>query len=141
MTVRHYDAKNIVISVGGQIIEGFADGDFLTIETEDLFGDVVGSDGEMARSASNNRSATIGINVLQTVPANDRLSALLKADLESPNGSSIFSLVVRDLEGTSLLVAEKCWVMKYPDITYGREAGSREWSLRTDRIEMNVGSN
>lgn len=136
------DPDQKVINMAGVRLQGFADGEFLTIEFEsDAFGDVVGTDGEVARSRSNDRRATATVKLLQTSSSNDSLSAMLNTDLNADNGAGVGSFQMIDLQGNTLVFAAQAWVMKAPDQSQDRTAKSREWKLRLANCVANVGGN
>jgi hypothetical protein len=123
-------------------VQGYADGDFLTITYEtDAFSDVAGTDGEVARSKTNDRRATVEIILMSTSPTNDLLSAVHLADINTPGGAGVGAFLVTDLNGTSLFTAGNAWVQKAPDVTYGREANERTWTLRVDSLVAFTGGN
>jgi hypothetical protein len=138
-----YNADEVIVSFNGILIgKGAADGDFVSIEfDEDAFALAVGSQGEAARSRSNNRSATITITLMQTADENTLLNAMHVLDLTSPGGAGIGPLLVQDRNGQSLHFAEKAWIQKAPAAAFGREAGTREWVLRTGEMLPGVGGN
>lgn len=137
MSVRSYDPKMILTTVGALPMTGFADGTFLKVEmNEDAFSLQVGADGEAARSRSNNNSAKITITLLQTSPANDLLSALYASDRLIPGRTGIVPLMIKDLLGTTLFAAVSCWITKVAPAEYAKEAGSREWVLETDDLQV-----
>ena len=88
-----YDADQVKLTVAGFAIEsGFADGEFLRVEQEaDDFTDVAGTDGEVTRSKTNDRRATITVLLMQTSSGNQALSALSNVDREAPNGAGFVS--------------------------------------------------
>ena len=140
--LRTYDASEVQIVVAGVAIEGFADGDFITIEDdEDAYSMQVGTDGEAARSKTNNRGATITISTLQTSAANTALSALHNLDRNSSGGLGIGPFLCDDQSGNSLYAAEKCWIQKRPSAVFGREAQGREWIVRTNNLQSNDAGN
>lgn len=140
-TVKSYSAQNVTISIGGQLINGYADGDFCSIvRVSDAVTSVAGSDGSVARARTNDRRHEVKITLLQTSNGNDVLTQLHQADEQSPGGAYT-SMVIRDLEGTSLFVMENAWIKKQPDVAFGREVGSREWSLESDDCRYNIGGN
>lgn len=142
MAVKVYDPKSVIISVGTFVLEGFADGTFVTVErNEDSFTLQVGSDGEAVRSKSNNQSGRITAQLLQSSPANDLLSALHATDENSPSGDGIVPVIVKDLNGTSLYTAQHAWIVKGPSAEYGREATAREWVIETNKLIANYGGN
>src|SRR4051812_10926277 len=111
MGIASYDASKIVVTLGPSILTGWADGSFLTIEREsDSFEDYVGSDGGVARSKSNDKRATATLRLRMDAASNDVLSAFLVAD--ELNGAGVLPFMVKDLKGTTLVLAKEAWVMK-----------------------------
>lgn len=142
MALHTYDPKEVTIAFGAIILEGFADGTFVSVEqNEDAFSVQVGSDGEACRSKSNNRSGRITATLGQWSNSNLLLSAVYNADIRTPNGDGIFPLIVKDNTGTSIFAAEKAWITKPAPSAFGREAESREWVFETDNLVSNVGGN
>jgi len=132
----------VQVAFAGVPAQGFADGDFLTISHEtDAFTSVVGTDGEVSRSKTNDRRATVEIILMSTSPTNDLFSAIHVADLNSPGGAGVGAILVTDLNGTSLYTAGNAWIMKAPDVTYGREANERTWTLQVDKLIEFTGGN
>lgn len=143
MGAKIYDADQITIVVAGILINsGYADGEFCSIQQDtDDFTDVVGTDGEVARSKTNDNRATITISLMQTATANALLSVLSNIDKIASNGAGVGPLLIKDLAGTSLYAASKCWVAKAPDVTFDRGATSREWKIRcADLVRLDGGN-
>lgn len=141
--VKTYDADQVSLTVGGFSIDsGFADGEFIRIEQEaDDFTDVVGTDGEVTRSKTNDRRATITVLLMQTASGNQALSALSNLDRLSPNGAGISPLLIQDGNGDALFEAASCWVQKPPDVAFDRTGVTREWTLRVaDLIRNDAGT-
>lgn len=137
-----YDPDQIVMAFGSILLKDFADGEFVTIEEEsDSFSDVAGSDGAVVRSKTNDRRATVTFKLLQTSESNALLSAVHNADLLAPNGAGVVALEIKDLQGTSLYHAPEAWIAKPPDVSFGREASSREWKIRCARLVRVDGGN
>lgn len=140
MALNTYNPKEVAIIVGGNIIDGFADGTFINVERdEDSYTLQVGSDGEATRSKNNNLSGTVTLTLRQGSPSNAILSALAQQD--ELNGSGIVPLLVKDNSGSSIHSAETAWIQKPSAAEYGRESGSREWVIRTDRLQTFIGGN
>lgn len=137
-----YDADEVSLSLNGIPLSGYADGAFCRIAMEsDAFSDIAGTDGEVARSKSNDKRATITIMLLQTSKSNDVLSALAILDQNAPGGAGVGVFLLRDRQGTTLHLAPSAWISKLPDSEFGREAGTREWTLRCAEMQSFVGSN
>lgn len=142
MTTRIYDSNQVKVSFAGAPLQGYADGEFLTITlNEDSFSTVVGTDGEVSRSKTNNLTAAIEIRLMSTSPSNDILSAIYNADLIANGGAGVGAFLVTDLNGTSEFLAGNAWIVKGADVSYDREANERVWMLSCDRMNMFVGGN
>lgn len=140
MAVKTYDPAGLNVIVGGNIMSGFADGTLVRVErNSDLWTVQVGSDGEGTRSKSNDRSGRITISLMQTSESNDVLSALALVD-EQTNAGAV-PIEIKDVNGTSLHIAETAWIVKPADAEYSKEAGPREWVFETDILVSFVGSN
>ena len=147
-SVKVADADQYVIAVAGNPVSlgagqsGYADGEFLTVsQSADSFITVVGTDGSVVRSKTNNRLVDIKLILLQTNSYNAYLSGLLLADVNTPNGAGIGSFVVEDLSGTTLVLCTRAWVEKPADISLDRGAKARSWSIKGVWDVMLVGGN
>lgn len=135
-----YDPKKVIITFGGLILSGFAEGKMVTVKRkEDMWSMQIGVDGEGARSKSNNKSGEIEISLLQTSASNEALSALALSDENS--NSAALPFAIKDISGASLFLAETAWIKKYPDAEYTDKATTRTWMFETDLILLNVAGN
>lgn len=129
---KHYDSDQYSCSFNGiNLFEGTADGEWLTIEPEaDDFGDVAGTDGEVTRSKSNDRRATLTLKLMQTSSVNALLSAINTIDKNAPGGAGVGPFFVRDRQGRDVFSAEKAWIAVAPKVSLDRTPTSREWKFR-----------
>ena len=140
MGVKTYNPKKVTVIVGGAIMGGFSDGGLVTVaRNEQAMTLQMGTDGEAARSKTNNKAGLITISLLQTSPSNAILQGFASADELSDSG--VFSVLIKDNSGSSLYAAETAWVQKVPDSEFAREAGARDWILETDNLEVFIGGN
>lgn len=140
--IRTFDPDQMSVSLANIPIGGWADGEFLTIEMDaDAFNDKVGSDGEVSRVKSMNRMATVKFMLMQTSPTNAALEALHNLDLAAPNGAGVGTLMIRDRSGTAMYRADKAWIQKAADISFDREAKTREWKIRVANLVREGGGN
>lgn len=140
MPTATYDPKAIAVSFAGKLISGFADGTMLTAERNDpIFSTVVGSAGEVARVRSRNQTGKIVLTLMQTSLSNAILTAL--AALDELSGLGQGPLLIKDLNGTTLLDAPNAWISKLPSVEFGKDLSNREWELACDVLNMNVGGN
>ncbi len=143
MALKVYAADEVQVVFGGvALTKGQADGEFLKIEqNEDAFTLQMGTDGEGTRSKTNNRSATLTVMLMQTADANDQLSAIHEVDKSTPGGPGVLPFIVKDNSGRALYMAETCWIKKAPPVSFGREAGPREWIFETNSLVRVDGGN
>jgi hypothetical protein len=140
MSVRTYDAAQVVLTVNGVAIGGYADGTFISVEREEQsFTKVVGADGTTSRAKSNNRSGSLTVTLKQTSPSNDVLSALLQQD-ELTN-DAVVPVLIKDNSGESRLFSATGWVQGLPTVEYAKEISNREWILDLADIEFAVAGN
>lgn len=140
MGLKTYNLKEVAIVCGGNLGQGFSDGDAVTVEYDDnIYNTSVGADGEVTRSKSNNRVATITIRLQKTSDFNDVLNNFYQSDRLSDSG--VFPFMLKDNKGRELHAAEKCWIEKEPSIAFGKEAGDREWTLKTNELVSTFGGN
>ena len=126
---RTYDPQQVIITVGGAIVTGFTDGDFIKASyDEDRYNIKAGADGEVARAKNANRMGTFEITLSSTSAANAELSALF--NLEMLGGFDVvLPVAIADLSGTAGAFASKCWIKQAPEFTRGKEVSDAVWTL------------
>jgi hypothetical protein len=140
--LKEYNPSEIAMSFAGIPITGYADGEFVTIEPEgDWWNDYVGTDGDVARSRTNDHRVTITFKLAQYSDTNALLSAVMSADRLAPNGAGVGALEIRDLQGTTQLTCAEAWIMGPPTVSFDREIGTREWKIRGAVLDGVIGGN
>jgi hypothetical protein len=140
MAVKTYDPKAVQVSIGGNQITGFADGEFISVErAEDSFTKVVGADGEVSRAKSNNKSGMLTLTLQGTALANDILSGIAIAD--ELDNSGVVPVFIKDTAGTTVLFAAEGWIRRPANYTAAKEITNREWVLDLATIETFIGGN
>ncbi len=141
---KRYDAAQMSLVFMGILIDsGFAEGEFLTIEqSAPDYEVVVGTDGEVSRSRTNNRHGVIKVKLASTSDGNTFFSALSNTGLLAKNGADVGPMLVRDrVSGTCTYTASKCWIAKPPDVAYDNKVTMREWTLEcADLVRLDTGS-
>ncbi len=144
MSLKRYDAAQVTVVLANVLIQsGYADGEFLTIEqSAPDYETVVGTDGQVARSRTNNRHATIKLKLMQTSDGNTYLTALSNSGLLAKNGADIGSMMVRDrVSGVCQFTAANCWIAKPPDVSFDNKVTMREWTFECDNlVRIDAGS-
>jgi hypothetical protein len=136
------DADKFVITLAGIRLQGFADGEFLTAKrTQAGFIRVVGTDGEVARSKSLDKTGEFVVKLLQTSKSNQDLSTLHNLDLNAPNGAGVGAFLMQDLQGNDIITASQAWIVQFPDGSMDRSATPLEWMIQTGETVWNYGGN
>lgn len=129
--VKVYDSKDVTLAFFGLLIDsGYAEGEFLSIaqESEDFVA-VVGTDGEVTRSKTNNRLVTMTLTLLQTSEGNTKLSVINNLDRAKSNGAGVGPFLVSDANGLAKY-AGTAWISKPPDIVFTNKGEARAWTLQ-----------
>lgn len=133
-----YDPKDVILTVAGNIITGYAQDTFIEVDREaNQVEDEAGAEGDVVRRITNDRRGSITITLLQTSRSNLILSGLARADELS--GDGVFPVLVKDNRGNDLHAAPNSWVQKMPRTVYRSGIEGREWILRTSNLQMVVG--
>ncbi len=136
--MRNYDPGKIVVTFGGILIRGYAEGTFVTAErAEDGFELSVGAGGDVTRVRNRNRSGSVTLTLQAESPTNDLLSAMATADELSGTGTG--ALMIKDLNGTTLARAESAWIRKFANVEYSDTGSTREWAIDCAELELLVG--
>lgn len=142
--VKRYDAAQVTLVFMGILIDsGFAEGEFLTLtQSAPTYEVVVGTDGQVSRSRTNNQHATIKVKLAQTSDGNTFFGALLNAGILAKNGADIGPMLIRDrVSGICQYTASKCWIAAPPEVTLDNKVTTREWELQcADLIRVDAGS-
>jgi hypothetical protein len=135
-----YDPSQVTVTFLGANIHGFIDGSFVKAERdEDAFFKQVGADGEWARAKNKNKGGKVTFILQQTSVSNDTMATAAKLD-ELGNGGH-GALIIKDLNGTTLLNSKEAWVQKMAPLDLAKELGQREWVLDTGELDIFVGGN
>jgi hypothetical protein len=125
-----YNPKKVTVSLGNHIANGFADDSFITIDPNgDGVTKKVGCDGEIIRSVSPDDTYVIKLTLLQSSETNSWLQNRYDADVS--NGSGMFSILIKDLSGSTVFSASQAWPAKPASRQFGKESNNREWEIHT----------
>lgn len=125
-----YDPKQVLLTVGGAIIDGYAPGTFINVEQQaDMWSMQVGASGEGQFSKSNDESALITITLMPGSIGNAILESMRQADLIGNLGAR--PLTISDPSTLTQHIATSARVMRSPTRVYSTEAQGVEWVLGT----------
>lgn len=140
MSVRTFDPKSVIITIGGVAMSGFADGTFLEVTADtQQFTKIIGADGYATRIKTNNYGGVMTLTLSQSSPSNDALSAILNADRVANAG--VVTILVKDLSGTSIIFSASGWIQQFPDISFANTVNDRAWIFDLAEMEIFVGGN
>ena len=136
-----YAASMVVITYKGVRIVGMADGEFIKAKRmADSFSSVASSDGAaVARAGLSDKRGEVSITLLQTSSSNDFLSR--EHALDEASYQNTGALVIKDLRGTTLAVMSEAWIKTLPDVTFGKDVGTREWNFEGASLDLFAGGN
>jgi hypothetical protein len=135
-----YDPNKVAVVFNGHQCHGFVKGTFVKVSRhEDAFKLQVGADGEDARVRNRDRSGQVEVTLQQTSISNDVLSGMAVLDETASGGYG--SLMIKDIQGTTLCTAARAWIKKMADEDLGAELGQRTWIIETGNLAMFVGGN
>lgn len=138
--MREYRPADMSVIVNGQVISGFAEGTFITVERdEDAYTYAPSTSGEGTRVKNANKAGKITIVLNQTSPSNQIFSDAIKAD--ELNNQGVFPVLIRDNSGNDVHKSEAAYIVKFPSTQYAKENSTREYVIQCENLEMNVGGN
>lgn len=137
-----YDSNRVSVTFAGIVFEGFAEGSKVTVtRLSDQFVDVVGTDGKVSRSKTNDLRADVTVRLMQTSGTNAVLNALLNADMNANGGAGVGALLITDLSGTTVHMAPNAWIVRFPEETFDQAATERAWLIRCADLQTVGGGN
>lgn len=136
-----YDPNQVQVSLGGVLLEGFAEGSMIEVEpASDDYAEVVGTKGDVGVARIYNPLANVKIRFLQTSSANDQLSTLRNSSRAATASGFAAAFSVRDASGTSK-VQGTAWIKKRPTTTFSNAVEAREWTLTVKESSSFIGGN
>ena len=140
--MKTYDPrKYTAVFAGVNLNRGLADGTWIKVTpAAPRFSSKVGVDGEVSRSRRHDSRRMVEFSTMQTSEVNDRLSAILAADVAAEAGEGVGSFLLQDRNGTTV-VEGVAYIVQEPDLELGVEAGTRTWKLEIVDGDATHGSN
>jgi len=129
---KSWNVNDLAVSLSAVPLDagGYGEDEFLSIDwDEDWWSKYKGGDGSITRSRTNQFGGTATLTYAQTANANDRLSAILTADIANPNGAAAGVFKAVDTEGRLVVLAERAWVMGPPQLKLGKTVQVFAWKI------------
>ena len=113
-------------------------GDFVVTESDnDAWSRESDLSGNATRVRNNNEGGRVRVTLSASSPTNAKLSNAAAADAISEN--VVGALVLRDLNGDTLIECDGAFLVDTPDPSYGSERGSRTWTWECAAIRKTLG--
>lgn len=124
-----YSGNAVTLSLAGLLIEsGRGTDEFVKIEQQgDDFSHSSGLDGEGVWNELLDKYTLVTVTLMQTAAGNGVLWAIHQASRVL--GGAPVPLYIEDRKGASKLVSTDALIIKMPDETWGKEAGTTVWTI------------
>lgn len=130
--MRTYNPEDGSLLVGISLLTGWNNVRIGRAEDGAMFS--AGTSGEITRTINLNKLGSFVITTQQSSIDNETLSALEISKLAIP-----VSFI--DKSGTTVAIIDLGTVIKIPDSDFGKEAGTREWTITGEMTAAFIGSN
>lgn len=120
-------------------LDDYAEGTFIRVSrTRPMWSKRVGATGAVTRSKSNDKSGSLTITLEQGSRINALLTAAAIADEDT--NAAIAGMMLKDANGEpdaeDLVTGKNAWLVGLPDMMKGGEAGTVEWVLDIDVLDI-----
>ncbi len=132
--IETFDPKDLLVSVGGLVLTGFAKRMLTVSRDEHTVRDERGLEGEIVRYLTEDRRGLLSFTLLPTSYSNLGLSALINVD--ELTGISVFPVIIKDARGLDIVVAPLCWVKGHARIKWSNGVDERVWDIRSSSIRI-----
>lgn len=125
-------------------VTGFVEGTFVSFQRSvDRATLVTSADGNhSARVLRRNKSGTITLSLMQTSESNDLLSRIGVLDEDSHSNKYLFSILIKDTQGRSVLSASQAFLGNDPTMSFGVDGTeTREWTITVAEAVRHYGGN
>lgn len=123
-------------------VTGFADGSFVDISRDIQHAQLyTGADASHARVVRRVKNFSVTFNLHQASASNDFFSQLLNLDEQFRDETWLFSVLIKDSSGRSVLSAAQAFVTTFPDMSFSTEIVERPWILQCIGTDVHIGGN
>jgi len=128
MALQTYALRDVYLVIGSTIVDGYADGDAISVEFPPSFSTQVGAGGATTRSRNNDRTATLTVRLQQKSLSQIGLAAT--AALDRATGLATVPIVLSDTSGNELFACPQAYLEQRPGMTFAQDSGVREWVFK-----------
>ena len=134
--MKSFSFNNVSLLVQGQEITGYPEGEdiILAERLEDNAEHVIGVDGNMTLSISNDRSGTLVFKLMQNSQSNLLMTTLVTAQ---ENGAFVPVFVqCRNTEGGEFMSGTQGYIPRPAALGFGQNAREVEWTIVCERLDF-----
>lgn len=126
-----YYGNEVVINFAALDFEDMRADEFVRITpSQEEFGTIVGADGSVTRFRNYNTLFDVQLGFKRSSKCNTLMSGIHVADMLAGGGAGVASLIIKDLNGSSIFASEKAWIKGFPEAGNGKEVGpDPNWML------------
>lgn len=126
---RTYDPKKVIATVGGIVVEGYVEGTFIEVTTnEDMHTYSAGSDGNGTFNINPNKSGTIKFTLQHNAESVNKISMMGLAGIPIP------IVILDNNKGGQKTLGIDCVLQKQIDMTRAKEVGSVDVTFIGEQI-------
>lgn len=130
-----FDLAQCAVTIDGLPIDGFGDGDAVTIEyNAPIYNTTVGADGGYHRANSNDQGGSITFNLMQTSTVSRRLMEGILRRHELGAGGT-HTINISSLRTGEQIAASQAYPEDRPTYAFGQEVTAREYMFRSPNIQ------
>lgn len=144
----HYSPEDIVVilnAVDGSWthqVSGGADGQFLTAERVIPHAtNYTGVMGDSVRVIRDIRHYMLTVSLHLASETNDIFSQIVANDAATRDGSKLFSLIIKDTIGRTVISSPIGYIGTTPSLGYSTEVETRDWELFIYNVQEHIGGN
>jgi hypothetical protein len=139
MAVRNYNLAEVQAIFGPVEMGGYGEEGGVRIEwQENLWEYSRHADGGGTRTKNNANDALVTVTLSQSSEKNAELSAIVAVD--KLTGAGVNPMMVRDINGTTLLAGTSAWIEKRPDVEFNKAVTARVWVFHVENFDGLIGS-
>ena len=125
-----YDPSRVTVTWRFIAFQGFGPDTFVKCTwNADLFTEIVGVAGWVVRLPNNDTTGRVSITLLSRSPSNDAMTAAAAT-------GDVGHLVVKDLNGATLIDGTDAQILKLPDHEYAADSNTTEWVLACSELQL-----
>lgn len=126
-----YDSEAVDLMVAAISVDDGRAENFVKVTLDDPhFGTEQGADGHVVRFNKHSRIYTVEITLKNSSSVHAKFAALLAIDVASTGGAGVGAFLLKDRNGSTLLLGSQCWLEKPPDREFGVAVGDSTWSAK-----------